>query len=386
MFDMLWNILFWVSSTCLVLSWIGYPGVIFLLSLLRRNVKSQQRNPLGIVTFIISAFNEEARIKKRISDLRLLKGNHSFEIIVGSDGSTDNTAEAAHSLGYSEVKVLSFSENRGRAMVHNDCAMAAKGDLLVFTDAETAFEKDFLEKILPYFDDPKVGVVSGRIVYRNENKSDIGRSAGLYWRYEERLRLAESKLGILAFGTGAALVMRKEAYKSIGPTEDIDYAGTLEAAAGGYRILYEPKALAYDFISETAAGAFKTRVRQTSRCFKSVLNRIFAPRLLLKRPGVFFAALMHKTFRHLSPFFMLALIFSNLFLLDQKTLYCVSLILQLIFYGMAMIGFISKEVMKGSLRRFFSLPYIFVLLNIGRGVGVIMAISGRERAVYQTRL
>lgn len=383
---MLLGILFWLSAVCLVLSWIGYPACIFLLVIMQKDNKFVKRNDLQSVSFIIAAFNEEALIKDRINNLRLLNGDYPLEIIIGSDGSTDNTAEKAISFGLPEVKVFSFRENRGRAMVHNDCAVKAEGDILIFTDAETMFEKDFLEKILPYFADPEVGAVSGRIVYRNENKSDIGRSAGLYWRYEERIRMSESKLSILGFGTGAALAMRKTAYTSIGATEDIDYAATLEAAAKGYRVIYEPAALAYDFISETAEGAFRTRVRQTSRCFKSVLNRIFSRQILLKRPSLFCAALMHKTFRHLTPFFMLAIFISNFFLINSGIVYYISLFLQLAFYILAASGFLTDDRVRGPLRHLLALPYNFVLLNIGRGVGVVVAIAGRDRATYQTRL
>jgi hypothetical protein len=180
--------------------------------------------------------------------------------------------------------------------------------------------------------------------------------------------------------------MRKQAYTPIVPTEDIDYAATLEAAARDYKIFYEPTAIAYDYISQTAAGAFRTRVRQTARCFGSVLKRIVSGPILLKRPALFWAALMHKTFRHLTPFFMLAAIFSNSFLLDAGTIYVVSFLLQLIFYCLAIGGLIAGDVVRGPWRHILTLPYNFVLLSIGRGVGVIVAIMGRSRASYQTRL
>jgi cellulose synthase/poly-beta-1,6-N-acetylglucosamine synthase-like glycosyltransferase len=172
---------------------------------------------------------------------------------------------------------------------------------------------DFLKLLIRHFNDPKIGAVSGRIVYLNEDLSDIGHSAGIYWRLEEFIRVVEGRLGILGIGTGAAIAMRKSVFEDIGPTEDIDYASTLAIASKGYTVIYEPAAKAFDYISETIFGAFRTRTRQTSRCFKSVIKRIFSYPILFKRPGIFVAALMYKTFRHLTPVFMLLILISTLF-------------------------------------------------------------------------
>jgi cellulose synthase/poly-beta-1,6-N-acetylglucosamine synthase-like glycosyltransferase len=368
----------------LVLSWVVYPGFIALLGWIWYEPKLARKGRKPLITVIIAVFNEEANIKRRIENLRSLEGGYPLEIVIGSDGSTDNTVEVSRSLGYPEVKVFVFEENRGRAMVHNDCVVSANGEIVLFTDAETIFEKDFLENIIPHFEDPSVGAVSGRIFYLNEDKTDIGRSAGLYWKYEERLRVAESRLGIFGFGTGAALAMRKEAYRPIGPTEDVDYAATLEAAAKGYKVLYEPRARAYDYISETPAGAFKTRIRQTSRCFKSVLRRIFSTHILQKRPSLWAAALVHKTFRHLSPFFMATVLFTNFLLLGAGTFYICLFFIQLVFYGLAIFGYLFDASISGPVSGLFSLPYNFTILNISRGIGVILAVLGKDRATYRT--
>jgi biofilm PGA synthesis N-glycosyltransferase PgaC len=189
---------------------------------------------------------------------------------------------------------------------------------------------------------------------------------------------------LLGFGTGAALAMRKDAYVNIMPNEDIDYAATLLAVAKGYYIIYEPKAIAYDYISESFESAFKTRIRQTSRCFKSVLKRLFTKELCLKRFDLFFAALFHKTFRHLTPFFMIFAFVSNVFLLGQHMLYITVFFTQLLFYLLAFTGYISRETYKGRFKVIFSFPYQFVLYNISRFIGVLKAVFGKEQASYTT--
>ena len=378
--------IFWFCLLSLLLSWIIYPGIISLLASLRKNKPIQKNNTNLSLTIIIAAFNEADKIKSRIENLISLSGEYQFEIIVGSDGSTDNTVQIVESMFLPNVKVLDFKENRGRALVHNDCARKAKGDILFFTDAETIYEKDCLNKIVHHFLSSRIGAVSGRIMYLNEKESNIGQSAGLYWHYEEMIRTSESKLGILGFGTGAVLAIRKKAYQPIGPTEDIDYAGTLEVAAQGYKILYEPGALAYDYISKTSSGALKTRIRQTSRCFKSVFKRIVSKKILLNHPLVFVSALMHKTFRHLTPFFIIGLLLSDLLLLKQGGFYFIMMVMQVAFYGLALAGFLNEQLKIGKKNWLISLPYNFVLLNIGRGVGVYKAFFRKEQATYKTEL
>jgi len=310
------ELLFWLNILFIMMSWVIYPVALFFLVRFKKEQAISNDSYGAIqkpfVSFIVAANNEEQNIQKRIENLISISGSWHFEIIIASDGSTDNTVETARALGYPELRVIEFEKNRGRATVHNDCSDLAKGDILLFTDAETIFAPDFLEFIMPYLNYHDVGAVSGRIVYLNQDSSEIGRSAGIYWRFEEFIRTSESRLGILGFGTGAALAIRKTAYKAIGPTEDIDYAATLAVCAENFQVKYEPMAKAYDYISETTSGAFSTRIRQTARCFKSVINRIFTSPILIHRPKVMLAALMHKTFRHITPFFMLVLSFSIL--------------------------------------------------------------------------
>lgn len=381
------KLLFWASFCAILICWIIYPIFVCVAAQVRKVFWKRkgysQANELGY-SIIIAAYNEEDRISQRIRNLRQLNCENFVEILIGSDGSTDNTLEAAKQSGYPEVKVYAFEKNRGRASVHNDCVRHAKGDIIIFTDAETNFESDFIQRIGPHFGAPSVGAVSGRIMYLNENHSSISKTAGVYWQYEEIIRRSESALGILGFGTGACLAMRKEIYRPIGVTEDVDYAATLDAIANGYRVLYEPDALAYDYISETASGAFRTRIRQTSRCFKSVLRRIFATPILMRRPGIFAAALIHKTFRHLTPLFMLFLLVANFLLISRGSLYDSLFLLQVFFYSLAAAGYLFSGLFSGRFSSLIFFPYNFTLLNISRGIGVIIAVFGKDRATYRT--
>ena len=386
-------ILFWSSVLGILTCWVFYPLYLVLSVKFRQLAIKQtpdkpfngENVPPPRISFVIAAHNEAATIQNRIKNLTAISDSYPYEIIVGSDGSTDNTVEQAEALDLSQVIVLDFKLNRGRALVHNDCSRVAKGDILIFTDAETWFAPDFLDLLIPCFQDPSVGAAAGRIVYVNQEKTDITRSAGAYWKYEETIRTCESLSGILGFGTGAALAIRKKAYVDIRPDEDIDYAATLLAAANGYNIQYVPEAKAFDYISETSSGAFRTRVRQTSRCFKSVVRILFSKAFFKRRPDVFFAAICHKTFRHLTPVFMVAALFSNFGIVELNRFYQMTLLIQVGFYLLALFGMIFQDQYQGRFKWLISYPYTFTLYNIGRGIGVLTALSFRTRAGYTTQ-
>jgi len=334
------------------------------------------------ISFIIAAYNEEKYIENRIINLiNLDYPRQNIEIIVVSDGSTDRTNEIVRRIAKENDRVilLDFPQQRGRAFVHNEAVKKAKGNIIVFTDAETEFEKDFLKVVLPHFSDPKVGCVAGRIYYKNKRDSSITESAGIYWRYEDLIRRLESELGILAFGSGAALAVRKELFKPLSLAEDIDRVTPLEVRMAGFRVEYEPKAIAYDYIEEDVKSAHKTRVRKTSRAFKDILRR-FVKINLFKDPLFLISVFFHKISRHLTPFYMIGIFILNIFLLNYGRLYTVIFFFQILFYIFAFLGWVLDRMKKKFI--LFYLPYNFVLINIGRFVGVVKSIFGQETASY----
>lgn len=374
-------IVFWTSAFLLFMTWIGYPMLVIGFASLRpTRARCDAIGRLPTFSVIVAAYNEEKNIGSRIRSL-LVEAPNALEILIGCDGCTDKTAEIARTFG-GKVRVLEFPTNRGRALVHNDCVAQAKGEVVLFTDAETRFGDGCVEKLLAAFRDPTVGAVSGRIVYVNAAASPIGQSARAYWDLEERLRVAESKLDILGFGTGAVLALRKDLYRPIGATEDIDYAATLDIALGGYRILYEPSALAFDYISESVYGAARTRARQTSRSFLAIGRRLLSQRAL-GRPGVLLAGLFHKTFRHFTLAFLLGCLLGNVGVLTERGFYFVALVLQVIFYGLAFVGFVLHVSGKGS-TRLVNIPYNFVAQSLFRIVGLFRGLARRGAASYTT--
>ncbi len=381
------EVCFWAALAGLLHTWGIYPAAMLFLSK-RVGGRSREvaRGMLSSysVSFIIAARNEETHILRRIQNLAdISAGLREAEVIVASDGSTDRTCEEV--LRAKErwpfVILLHFPQHVGRAILHNEAVKRSRGDILIFTDAQTEFHPDFLKIALSHFEDPKVGAVSGRIAYVNEDQSSVTVSAALYWRIEERIRDAESRLGILAFGTGAAFCMRRELYFPMqSANDDVDYWETLSLVGRGFSVHYEPKAFAYDVIAPDLSGTHKVRAKRTAMALTSMVDGLFRFKLW-KKPGVLFCLVSHKLLRHFSPFLLLALLVANFLLVSSATLYHVGLIGQGIFYSMAAIGFFCHK------RRWnwrpFIIPFNFVLLNWSRLLGVVEGVLSKPPSSYR---
>ena len=135
------------------------------------------------VSIIISAYNEAKHIGLKLENtLKQEYPADKVEILVGSDGSIDETITIARSVAGKGVRVYGFEENRGKTAVQNDLVNFSKGEVLIFTDAASFLQPDAIEKIIRKFSDHRVGCVAGRMRFVDIDTNLTTQSQGLYWR------------------------------------------------------------------------------------------------------------------------------------------------------------------------------------------------------------
>ncbi len=374
------NLIFYLSLSVFFYTWFIYPFLLLLLNqLYKNNILLNNKGNIPFFSIIISAYNEEKVIENRIRNI--LQQNYpkdKLEIIIASDGSTDRTVEIANQFK-NGIKVLDFKQNRGRAAVQNDAIKEAIGEIIVFTDAETEFKKSFLKNIVKYFCNSTVGCVVGNLTYKAENSS-ISQSEGLYFKFEKKIRELESRLGILATATGACMAVKKTLWRDLTPIDDCDFTTPLDVILQGYKVVFAKDAIAYDIPPSSIKGELKARIRQTSKNFIGTLKR-WGLKGWIKHPFVSWGLLSHKILRWLTPFFMISLFISNIFLLNESWTYKFIFIGQIIFYTLAVLGFIG-EIFKKAIP-IASTIFSFCVANIGMGIGVIKGLLGKAPAVYK---
>lgn len=374
------TVVFWACAGLIVYTYLGYFLCLKVLSAFGTVSVVFDEGYLPRVSVIVAALNEERNIEARIKDLLSLDyPKDRLEIIIGSDGSTDRTVEIASRYKDQGVVVHGFTVNRGRAAVHNDSVRDATGEILVFTDAETTFDPDFLRRIVRYYADPKVGAVSGSLTYISRG-NEFASAEGFYFRYEKMLRNMESRLGILSSGTGACFTIRKSLYRELPGTQDVDFALPIDCIKKGYRAHIEPGARAYDFPPGSVKGVLKARSRMTAKAFSGLLN-ICGAAIWLGNPRVGWAIISRRFLRWFTGFFMAGALVSNLLLAGHGGIYSLTLGVQALFYGLYLAGWLMEAMKKQA--RIPSWVFIFVTANIGMSLGILKAVTGRVPSSYR---
>ena len=116
------------------------------------------------------------------------------------------------------MRLVRQEPRAGKSAALNRGVAAARGDVLVFTDANALFAPDALAALVAPFADPRVGVVSGQGLYGSID-GDARVVSGGYMRYEALIRSGESALGFLASADGAIYAMRRDLYRDLEPNE-----------------------------------------------------------------------------------------------------------------------------------------------------------------------
>ena len=197
---------FWMAMLLLVYLYAGYPLVAWCRACV--SPRWHQREPIvPLVTVVVVAHNEAATIGGRMQNLLALDYPAGrLDIVIASDGSTDDTVARARSQVDARVAVRSFRRRRGKAAVLNDVVPSARGEIVVLADARQRFEPDAVKALVSNFADPSVGAAGGELMLR-AGTTPTGDGVGFYWRYEKFIRRHESLTDSTVGATGEWSVM-----------------------------------------------------------------------------------------------------------------------------------------------------------------------------------
>jgi cellulose synthase/poly-beta-1,6-N-acetylglucosamine synthase-like glycosyltransferase len=314
------------------------------------------------VSILIPAYNEEASIERTIlNKLEIDYPKDKFEIIVISDGSTDKTDQIAKSFESNGVKLIRQEPRNGKTSAINIAVPKVKGEILVFSDANSMYAQDAIKKLVQNFSDPDVGYVTGRMIYSNTDGSFIGDGCTVYMKYENFLRRIETKLGSVVGVDGGIDAVRKKLYVNMAIDQLPDFVLPLKVVEQGYRVVYESEAILKEPSLKVRKDEYRMRVRVALRAFWALSD--MRQMLSFKKFKLFTLQLWsHKVLRYLSFIFLIGLYISNLTLWAQNGYYKILFILQNLFYLSAFISLFFEK--KGYSYRLISLINYFLLLNL----------------------
>ena len=189
------EVLFWLALGIVVYAYAGYGVCVRILALLRpRPAREGSAQPT--VSLIVPAYNEASYLASKLENsLALDYPPDRFEILVISSGSSDGTELIANGYGAHGVRTLIQPTRGGKEMAMQEAARHAKGEILVFTDANVTVEPESFTNLDRYFADPEVGCVCGHLLYLNREQSVTAATGADYWRLEEAIKQLESDTG-----------------------------------------------------------------------------------------------------------------------------------------------------------------------------------------------
>lgn len=344
-----------------------YPLIIYPLLIIAagffRKRETLKKDITPSISLIITAYNEAESIKLKLENtLELDYPQDKLEIIVASDASTDKTDEIVRSFADRNVKLVALPYRGGKSMAQNAALAEAAGEIIVHTDATAMLPAKSLRRLVSAMADPQVGCVTSHDRSIGSDTEAGIEGAGLYTRYEIKVRESESRLKSLIGVSGSYYAVRRKLRPPLAPEVIDDFYIPLWVIRNGYRVVPEPQAVALIRRSRDSRQEYQRRVR-TFLTGMRVFFRVTDMLNPFKFGLTSFQLLSHKLARWLMPFLLIGLLITSAVLAKSHWLYAALLGGQLALYGLA---YLAHRKIKAGRRpgALSSKAYFLVLINI----------------------
>ena len=373
--------LFWLFGIAAVYSYFIYPLVLRVL-VAKAGVKTDAEiaPPISVpsVSLIITAYNEETRVRAKIENsLQLKFDTAAFEIIIASDCSADATDDIVREYADRGVRLVRAPERLGKEHAQQCAIKEASGDILVFSDVATEIPADAIQKLVRYFNDPAVGAVSSEDRFISQDGAVAGE--GAYVKYEMWLRQQESKLAGLVGLSGSFFAVRKSLCNEWDIHSPSDFNTALNTAKAGLRAVTAPDVLGFYQDLKDPSKEYQRKIRTDIRGMTGLSRH--AEVLGFGKFGFFsFQVISHKLMRWLTPWFLLAVFLTNALIADSSLFYFLIFGAQLAFYGVAVVAHFLPNLQSISI---IKLVYFFVQVNIALLDAGIKFIAGQRMTTWK---
>lgn len=353
------EILFIGSIALIFFAYFGYPLSLYLFAIFKKR-KVEPTSFFPFVSVIITAYNEEKRIKEKLKNtLALDYPRDRLQILVASDGSTDSTNAIAKEYENQGVELLAMEIRRGKENAQKEAVRKAKGEVLVFTDVATHLAPEGLGQIVSNFADPMIGSVSSEDRLIGKDRKPGGE--GFYVRYEMWLRKLESRVNSLVGLSGSFFAARKQVCLDFSEDMQSDFRTVLNSVKMGLRAVCDSQAIGFYLDVSNEKREFDRKVRTVMRGLTVFFRHLEF--LNAFRYGLFsYQYFCHKLLRWWVPFFLFIAFVSNVILAVKSFPMLLLLLGQLSFYGLAIWGLKGRGLSSSGLL-VVRIPMYFLTVN-----------------------
>jgi cellulose synthase/poly-beta-1,6-N-acetylglucosamine synthase-like glycosyltransferase len=369
---------FWGAVAVLAYTYAGFPLLVLARAAVRpRPYRTGDVRPP--VSVLIAAHNEATAIGPKLeSVLAAAYPGGRREVIVASDGSDDGTEEVVRRYEDRGVRLLALPRV-GKAAALNRAIAVATGEVLVFTDANSALEPDAVTALVRPFADPTVGGVAGDQRYRRRgDEAAVTGGERRYWDFDRLLKVAESRAGNAISATGALYAVRRELVGEVPEGVTDDFATSTGVIAAGARLVFAPDAVAWEPVAASGEVEFGRKVRVMTRGLRGVLVR--RELLDVRRHGFYAVQLVsHKVLRRLMVVPLAVLAVASPALWRRGRLYRLATVGQVLFYGAGAAGLLAGSSGRRRGRgRLLAIPAFFCLVNAASVKACWNLVTGRR--------
>lgn len=380
-------LLFWVAAFLVAYAYGLYGACVYVLTRVRPRPARAREGYTPAVSFIIPCYREAAYIRAKIENtLSLDYPPERLEIVVIASGPDDGTLGIAAEYAARGVRTLSQPLREGKEAAMQQAAARATGEILVFTDANAVLNDGALRAMVRWFGDPAVGCVSGekRVQGAPRGGSSGGDGEGLYWRYESALKRWDSLVGSTMGAAGELIAVRASlAARCFRERDNIieDFVLSMRVVEAGYRVVYEPAAVAAEAASDRFEDVFERRARIAAGGLQSLwrLRSLLDPR----RGVVWWQYVSHRALRWaIVPFLLPLLAALNVAEARRSALFRLLALPHAALYLAAGLGWIARAGRWGR-HPLLHLPLFFTAANAAALVGCVRLVSGRQSVLWK---
>jgi cellulose synthase/poly-beta-1,6-N-acetylglucosamine synthase-like glycosyltransferase len=375
-------VIFWAGVAGVLYAYVIFPLVMLLAARRGRRGSPRQGGTMA-ATIIVPAYNEEASLQAKI--LNVLAADYpaeQLEVLVVSDASTDRTNEIARSFESQGVRLIVQETRRGKTAGLNRAISIARGEVVIFTDANAAYEPETIRILVGYFHDARVGLVSGYTKYSVSATGEVAEATNAYTSLERAIKRGESVWGCCVGADGAIFAMRRSLWRPLRDDDINDLVLPLSVIGQGYHCLLAEDAFCTEHPGKNLESEFRRQSRITNRSLRAIWRHahLLNP---VRFPAFSFFLFSHKVVRFLVPWLMPASLIALVPLATGSVVYAGIAILSAM---AAVIVLVTTKSGEGSwLRRrpLVRLLNVFVMMNLAMLHGWSKFLSGHSETTWQ---
>lgn len=376
-------LVFWGAVALALWTYALFPAGLWVRARLRaRPWRAGDATPT--VSLVICAYNEATSIGARLENaLALEHPADRLEVIVASDGSSDDTNAIVRGFASRGVRLLALPR-QGKIPALNTAVACARGEVLVFSDANSIYERGALRALLRPFADPEVGGVAGDQRYVAAGQLPDGNEGErAYWDLDRLLKRWQSAAGSVTSSTGAIHAIRRSLFRDVPSSVTDDFWISTNVVAQGYRLVFAEDAVAWEPVTPASGSEFRRKVRVITRGLRGVwlMRELLDPR----RHGFYALQLFsHKVLRRLAIVPMAAILLATPWLWNAGPFYRAAALAQGVFYVAAALGALlprldaSAPAAVRKLVKLLALPTFFCMANAAAGLAALNVLRGRR--------